>query len=74
MGGSKNGMKGCNISGKTNNDDICESFKRVFESNFCDSWSNGRACLKLNDLMGKVKVEFIEAESTIFIVLEIVLY
>ena len=27
MGGSKNGMKGCNMSGKMNNDDICESIK-----------------------------------------------
>ena len=26
MGGMKNGMKGCNISEKTSNDGICESF------------------------------------------------
>ena len=57
-------MKGCNISEKINND-ICESFKSVFASNFCDFWSNGWACFKLNDLMGKVKAELIEAESTI---------
>ena len=29
MDDSKNGMEGCNILGKTNNDDICESFKRM---------------------------------------------
>ena len=71
MDGSKNDMTSCNISGITNNGDICESFKRVFESNFCNSWLNGWACLKLNDLIGKVKAEFIEAESTIFTVQEI---
>ena len=71
MGGLKNGVKGCNISGNMNNDDICESFKIVFESKIFVILSQIVGHLKLNDLMGKVKAEFIEAESTIFTVQEI---
>ena len=37
----------------------------MYVGNFGDSWSNDWAFLKLNNLMGKVKTEFIEAERTI---------
>ena len=50
---------------------ICENFKIVFDSNFCDSWSNDWAYFELNDFMRKVKAKSIEAECIIFTVQEI---
>ena len=44
---------------------------KEFLRNFRDSWSNGSTCLKLNDLMGKVKAKCIKAKSTIFTVQDI---
>ena len=49
----------------------CESFKRVRVIFVILGQIVAQAYLKLNDLIGKVKAEFMESESTIFTVQEI---
>jgi hypothetical protein len=58
--------KESNISGVTDEGEICDGFKNVFCDSFCDSWSNGWATDKVTHIMSDIKQEFISNECSVF--------
>ena len=55
-------LKQDSISGIVNNEEIFIKFKHVFETSFSDSWSTGWGYQKLNNMMSKLKEEFVNDE------------
>jgi hypothetical protein len=61
-----------NISGVTDEREICDEIKHVFQNSFCDSWSNGWATDKVTRIMSDIKQEFISNECSVFTLDEVV--
>ena len=64
-------MKQCSISGIVNNQEIYTKFKHVFETSLGDSWSMG-CYQKLNNIMNKLKEEFVNDECSEFTTQDII--
>ena len=51
-----------------NNEEISTKFKHIFETFFSNSWSTGWGYRKLNNMMSKLKEEFVNDECSEFTV------
>ena len=65
-------LKQDSISGIMNNKEICVKFKHVFETSFSDSCSTGWGYQKLNNMMSKLKEEFVNDECPEFTAQDII--
>ena len=65
-------LKQDSIFGIVDNEEICTKFKHVFETSFSDSWSTGWSYQKLNNMMNKLKEEFVYDECSEFTAQDII--